>query len=242
MKMNNIIKGGEKFFNALSFAGLTPQQAHEFRMKQQSIEAENRYRQWQMEMKQKEFGQKERELELSLMPDAVLTVNPMTGVGRPAVDPLGRPLYAKKGARIVSSTVPTAEKITMESGLETMDGLLNDLEAKLTNDPEVLIRGINPFAEREFKAIVDSFDKSAAIAAGGKQLTKTELDLIRKTRPGLLDANSPKAIKYKLDTLRKTIKKAKARLISGQEIPTGEETKNQTSDEYEKYLQAIGAK
>ena len=138
----------------------------------------------------------------------------------------------EKGAKIVATPQPTTEKVQMGSNLDAMLGSLNDMEQKL-KDPKILLRNLNPFAEREFKAILDTYDKTAAIAAGGKQLTQTELNLIKKTRPTLLDFSNPKAIAYKINKQREIIQNARARLGGG--------TQQQTNDpEYQKYLQAIG--
>lgn len=83
-----------------------------------------------------------------------------------------------------------------------MEGLLTDMETYINENPNVFIKGLNPLAEREFKAILSNYDKVAAIAAGGKQLTQTELKLIRDTRPTLLDTKNSKAIAYKFGILK----------------------------------------
>lgn len=107
------------------------------------------------------------------------------------------------------------ERVSMATSLDQMDILLNDMEQYLVKDPNVFVKGLNPLGEREFKAILQNFDKTSAIAAGGKQLTKTELDLIRNTRPTLLDTKNPKAIAYKFNILRSTLGLAKERLNKG---------------------------
>lgn len=130
------------------------------------------------------------------------------------------------------------ERIQMASNVEAMDNLLNDMEQYLKDNPDVFIKGLNPLAEREFKAITDNYDKVAAIAAGGKQLTRTELNLIRRTRPGLLDTRNIKAIEYKFKILRGIQQRAKERLGRGVKA----ESKKQPNDEYQKYLNLIGGK
>ena len=109
----------------------------------------------------------------------------------------------------------TEGRVQMASNLDVMEGLLGDMETYIAENPNVFITGINPLGEREFKAILSNYDKVAAIAAGGKQLTKTELDLIRKTRPTILDTGNPKAIAYKFNILKNTIGLAKERLNKG---------------------------
>ena len=147
-------------------------------------------------------NQSKYDLSNSGMP--VFTVDPLTG----NFQQVG---MAPKGSRVVSAPNVTTEKVQMGSALDNMLSSINSMEEKLS-DPNILIRNVNPFGEREFKAILSNFDKEASIAAGGKQLTQTELNLIRETRPGLLDAKSPKAISYKLNKLRATLGDAKARL------------------------------
>lgn len=153
----------------------------------------------------------------------------------PATGQLKQVGTTEKGAKVVSTPQPTAEKVQMASNLDAMLGSLNDMETKL-KDPKILLRNLNPFAEREFKAILDTYDKTSAIAAGGKQLTQTELNLIRKTRPTLLDFSNPEAIKYKLNKQREIIQNARARLSGGMI----NQQQVQNNPEYQKYLQAIG--
>jgi len=181
------------------------------------------------------FGMVGRQFKATPQTTPVYIVDPTSGQMREAntgkvVDSNQVP----KGAKVVNAPTATGEKITMGSNLDAMEGLLNDMEVKL-KDPKILLRNLNPFSEREFKAIVDTYDKTAAIAAGGKQLTDTELQLIKKTRPTLLDMNSPKAIEYKINKQREIIQNAKARL-RGETGQIG-----QAKDpEFQKYLQAIG--
>lgn len=104
------------------------------------------------------------------------------------------------------------ERVTMSSNLDVMDSLLTDMATFLEKDTMVMVKGLNPLAQREFKAIVDNYDKVAAIAAGGKQLTKTELDLIRNTRPTLLDTKNPEAIKRKFNIAKEVLGMARDRL------------------------------
>lgn len=136
----------------------------------------------------------------------------------------------------------TEGRVQMAVNLDQMDVLLNDMEQYLQKDPDVFIKGLNPLGEREFKAILQNFDKTAAIAAGGKQLTKTELDLIRNTRPTILDTKNPRAIAYKFNILRNTIGLARERLNKGTKYESQSSSQGgQGQDvEYQKYLQAIG--
>ena len=119
-------------------------------------------------------------------------------------------------ARESAATIST-EKVQMGSALDSMLKSLDDMNAELTKDPNILLRNINPFTEREFKAILANYDKTAAIAAGGKQLTVTELNLIKQTRPTWLDYNSPRAIAYKINKQQEIIQNAQARL-AGQQL------------------------
>lgn len=138
----------------------------------------------------------------------------------------------------------TTERIQMGSNLDALGGLLDDMEKAISADPNVFIKGLNPFAVREFKAIMSVYDKTAAIAAGGKQLTRTELNLIRSNRPTLLDFKSPKAIAYKINKQREIILGAKNRLDKLQiEEKPPKTTKDISIDEkYQRYLQILKGK
>ena len=142
-----------------------------------------------------------------------------------------------KGAKTVRGQAPTTEKIQMGTYLDSMEESIDSMEEKL-KDPNIMLRGLlNPLGEREFKAILASFDKEAAIAAGGKQLTKTELDLIRSTRPTIWDIKSPEAIARKIKKLRGIVKDAKSRLGAGGGV-SGQA--NEEDTEYQTYLKSIG--
>ena len=142
-----------------------------------------------------------------------------------------------KGAKTVRGQAPTTEKIQMGTYLNSMEESIDAMEEKL-KDPNIMLRGLlNPLGEREFKAILASFDKEAAIAAGGKQLTKTELDLIRSTRPTIWDIKSPDAIARKIKKLRVIVKDAKSRLGAGSGV-SGQA--NEEDTEYQSYLKSIG--
>ena len=160
------------------------------------------------------------------------TVNPQTGATQLAgmVNPKGK---------FIRQPTPTAEKVQAQTAVDSMLESLDEMERMLLEDPTRLIRRNIPFMEREFAAVVDQFDKEAAIAAGGKQLTATELQLIRKTRPTIQDVNSPEAIARKIVKLREIGLSAKARL-AGQQLSQepGENDFSQLSDEE---LRAIAA-
>lgn len=130
----------------------------------------------------------------------------------------------------------SGERVQMATSLDQMDILLGDMEGYLQQNPLAFVKGINPLAEREFKAILQNFDKTAAIAAGGKQLTKTELDLIRNTRPTILDTKNPKAIQYKFNILKNTIAMARDRLNKG----TRYEEQKPNEDKWKKFLSITG--
>jgi len=136
-------------------------------------------------------------------------------------------------SRESAATVST-EKVQMGSALDSMYKSLNDMETVLTKDPNILLRNMNPFSEREFKAILSNYDKTAAIAAGGKQLTATELNLIRETRPTWLDYNNPKAIAYKIQKQKEIIANAQSRLAGQQPMQTqqqGEDFSSMSDEE-----------
>lgn len=125
------------------------------------------------------------------------------------------PLREEEAARIARAKVqaaPGPERVQAETAIDSMLQSLDDMEQFLTEDPTRLLKVNIPFAEREFAAIMNQFDKEAAIAAGGKQLTTTELNLIRQTRPTIQDFRDPAAIRRKLTKLRQIGQTAQARL------------------------------
>jgi len=160
----------------------------------------------------------------------VYLVDPITGETKQVAT-------TPKGAKTIRGQVPTTEKIQMGTYLDSMEESIDAMEEKL-KDPNIMLRGLlNPLGERDFKAILASFDKEAAIAAGGKQLTKTELDLIRSTRPTIWDIKSPEAIARKIRKLRSIVTGAKSRLGEGGG-KTGQGTEQ--DNEYATYLKSIG--
>ena len=112
----------------------------------------------------------------------------------------------------------TPERAQTISALETMDSLLTDMETILTENPARVASanmwGVNLF-DRKANAIFRQYDKTAAIAAGGKQLTQTELGLIASNRPTVADIVSPEAMKYKMTNLRTILRKSHGRLTRG---------------------------
>lgn len=143
---------------------------------------------------------------------------------KPGEDPQFLIQRKKTGTSATPVPQPTTERIQMGSALDSMANSIDAMEAKITKDPTALVKSKIPFVEREFKAILDAFDKESAIAAGGKQLTETELALIRNTRPTMQDMFDPKAISYKLNKLRQVVANAKGRLGSGAGRPGTLET------------------
>lgn len=138
----------------------------------------------------------------------------------------------------------TEGRVQMASNLDVMEGLLTDMETYINENPNVFIKGLNPLAEREFKAILSNYDKVAAIAAGGKQLTQTELKLIRDTRPTLLDTKNSKAIAYKFGILKNTIGLAKERLnkatqYENKEQPQQNSQQGWTQDKESRYQELL---
>jgi len=133
------------------------------------------------------------------------------------------PLRVQEAAQIARAKVeaaPGPERIQAASAIDSMLQSLDDMERMLTERPERLLTSQIPFLEREFAAVRDQFDKEAAIASGGKQLTATELNLIRRTRPTLQDLFSPGAIAIKINKLRQIGQNAKAR-FEGRMSPSG---------------------
>lgn len=112
----------------------------------------------------------------------------------------------------------TPERAQTISALETMGSLLNDMQSMLKESPYRVmtgnILGVNAF-DRQANAIFRQYDKTAAIAAGGKQLTQTELGLIASNRPTVADAGDPQAMAYKMNNLRMILTKAHDRLTRG---------------------------
>ena len=106
----------------------------------------------------------------------------------------------------------TPERAQAASAIDSMLASLDSMEQLITEDPSRLATSKIPFMEREFAAVMNQFDKEAAIAAGGKQLTTTELNLIRNTRPTMQDMFDPGAIQLKIDKLRSIGRNAQSRL------------------------------
>jgi hypothetical protein len=148
------------------------------------------------------------------IPGVVLSIDE-TGKRVPPETPGARQVLVqptKSGPKMTVLPQPTPERVQAQSAVDSMLQSLDTMEQMLAEDPSRLVRSNIPFMEREFKAVIDQFDKEAAIAAGGKQLTETELNLIRRTRPTIQDVNSPEAIKRKIAKLRQIGVNAKARL------------------------------
>lgn len=138
----------------------------------------------------------------------LISVNPMTGEATQSGT-------VARNAKVVSSPAVTPEKAQALSALDSMIASIDAMESALQVDPNHLIKSRIPFMDRDFRAITDQFDKEAAIAAGGKQLTQTELNLIRSTRPTVQDVKSPEAIQRKIAKLRAIAANAKSRLETG---------------------------
>ena len=112
----------------------------------------------------------------------------------------------------------TPERANTISALETMSGLLGDMNTMLTSSPHRVATGNIPgvnFFDRQANAIFRLYDKTAAIAAGGKQLTQTELALIASNRPTVADIMDPKAMQYKMNKLKEVLTAAHDRLTRG---------------------------
>ena len=141
----------------------------------------------------------------------LVTVNPLTGES-------SQTGMVPRNAKVVSQPAVTTEKAQAFSALDSMMGSIDAMEQALQADPGHLVRSRIPFMDRDYRAITDQFDKEAAIAAGGKQLTTTELNLIRSTRPTLEDIKSPEAIARKIAKLREIATNAKSRLETGKSV------------------------
>lgn len=122
------------------------------------------------------------------------------------------PISAARARGTASGQRETPERAQAATAIDSMLDSIDQMEQFLTEDPTRLAKSKLPFTEREFAAIIDQFDKEAAIAAGGKQLTQTELTLIRRTRPTVQDMFSPEAIQRKVSKLRQIGQAARARL------------------------------
>lgn len=112
----------------------------------------------------------------------------------------------------------TPERANTISALETMGSLLSDMENLLTKAPARVASGNIPVVnwfDRQANAIFRLYDKTAAIAAGGKQLTQTELALIASNRPTVADAMDPQAMQYKMNKLKEVLVAAHNRLTRG---------------------------
>jgi hypothetical protein len=141
----------------------------------------------------------------------------MTGGGASGMLPQGTTM--KVGNFNVPLNPPqTPERANTISALETMGTLLTDMQNMLSENPGRVVSGnvigVNLF-DRKANAIFRQYDKTAAIAAGGKQLTQTELALIASNRPTVADVGDPAAMQYKMNNLMTILQKAHDRLVRG---------------------------
>lgn len=148
--------------------------------------------------------------------EQISQIQQMTGVGGGGF-PQGT-TYKLGNFNIPLNPAQTPERANTISALETMDTLLTDMDTLLTEAPGRVVSGnvlgLNLF-DRKSNAIFRQYDKTAAIASGGKQLTQTELALIASNRPTVADVGDPAAMQYKMENLRKVLRSAHNRLTRG---------------------------